>query len=245
MTVRFNVGGIFYELARSTLTLHPNTMLARLVDKVWAQDDPDPNDAHFIDRNGDRFQYVLDYMRDGEVNLPMTVSKKAFLKEMEYYGFDNVDDSSIAIGNVADATCITNAVSEDAYEQIESLEASIKEAQGNIEKWEAWIKATKLAHMLFVRSTGQEKTDDRLTVRLAHRTDQILAFTVWGSYQSKGKDYFEGCLGKYGLTMISVESPGKYPEHLDPTRDPYFDFTLERSNKKQKTEDKKGKTPRV
>ena len=41
-----------------------------------------------IDGNGDRFPYILDYMRDKEVHLPLSVPKAALLRDFEYYGFD-------------------------------------------------------------------------------------------------------------------------------------------------------------
>jgi hypothetical protein len=59
-------------------------------------DDDDDNDNDnssnrilFIDRNSDRFQYILDYMRDDrQVSLPWTVSVSAFRQDLDYFGFD-------------------------------------------------------------------------------------------------------------------------------------------------------------
>jgi len=77
-------------------------MLTRMTDNVWNQDqgnideEDDDNDddgeggvppALFIDRNGERFQYILDFRRDNEVHLPVTVSKATFGKDLEYFGF--------------------------------------------------------------------------------------------------------------------------------------------------------------
>lgn len=49
----------------------------------------------FIERDGERFRYCLDYMRDNKVFLPPTVAKGALLLDLEYYGFENVDTTSI------------------------------------------------------------------------------------------------------------------------------------------------------
>ena len=58
----------------------------------------DPDSTLFIDRNGERFQCVLDYMRDGEVILPgNAVSKESLLREFEYYGFENLPESVIRV----------------------------------------------------------------------------------------------------------------------------------------------------
>jgi BTB/POZ domain len=44
----------------------------------------------FTERNGYRFQYVLDYMRDGSITLdclPNHIHKEALYKDLEYFGF--------------------------------------------------------------------------------------------------------------------------------------------------------------
>lgn len=87
-TIRINVGGQFYEVSRSLIEQHEDTMLARLVSDTWLAD---PDATIFIDRDGERFKYVLDYLRYGKVSLPFTVPREMFLLDMEYYGFSSVD----------------------------------------------------------------------------------------------------------------------------------------------------------
>merc|ERR1711865_1236350 len=41
-----------------------------------------------IERNGGRFQYVLDFMRDGTVTLPPSIPRQQLIKDMEYYAID-------------------------------------------------------------------------------------------------------------------------------------------------------------
>lgn len=70
-TVRFDVGGTVYRVSRSLLDLFPDTMLSRMVSETWQDcsqggDDQKEEPPIFLDRNGDRFQYVLDYMRDDQ-----------------------------------------------------------------------------------------------------------------------------------------------------------------------------------
>ena len=95
-TVTFDVGGSIYRVSRSLLEQFPNTMLARLASKTWqlaAFSDP-----LFIDRNGERFQYCLDYMRDrGKVVLPATIPKESLIQDLVYYGFEDVDQSTITV----------------------------------------------------------------------------------------------------------------------------------------------------
>ena len=67
--------------------------------------DDDTNDGTttdkvlFIDRNGHRFQYVLDYMRDQHVHSTMGVTGASIRKELEYFGFVNVPPDVIDVSN--------------------------------------------------------------------------------------------------------------------------------------------------
>ena len=75
--VKFNVGGSIYEVSRSLLDQFPNTMIARAASTMWNKKTRSKDKPIFIDRNGDRFAYVLDYMRDNidsifiAVNVPL------------------------------------------------------------------------------------------------------------------------------------------------------------------------------
>eukprot|EP00548_Thalassiothrix_antarctica_P011562 CAMPEP_0194156398 /NCGR_PEP_ID=MMETSP0152-20130528/68194_1 /TAXON_ID=1049557 /ORGANISM="Thalassiothrix antarctica, Strain L6-D1" /LENGTH=193 /DNA_ID=CAMNT_0038864045 /DNA_START=188 /DNA_END=769 /DNA_ORIENTATION=- len=74
-------------------------MMARLASDTWSQSDGViSTNALFIERDGERFRYCLDYMRDGGiVHLPPTVPKAALLQDLEYYGFQHVDESKISM----------------------------------------------------------------------------------------------------------------------------------------------------
>ena len=90
--VRFNVGGTKYDVARSLLDQYPDSMLARITSDRWEQGATNPsNDEIFLERNGDRFQYVLDYMRDAKVELPLSIPRGQFIADMEYYGLEHSD----------------------------------------------------------------------------------------------------------------------------------------------------------
>jgi hypothetical protein len=116
--VSLNVGGTLYQVSRSLFEQqHPDTMLARLVSETWQrrhqpdQDDNDDEDtkptkkktkkAIFIERDGARFGLVLDYLRDGSVRLPVTVSKAAFLSDLSYYGVEYNERRIDGVGTVA------------------------------------------------------------------------------------------------------------------------------------------------
>jgi len=103
-TIQFNVGGKVYEVSRSLLSQYPDSVLKRMVSKPWLKIS-NRKEPLFIDRNGERFQYCLDYMRDGSGTLPITVSKKSLLNDMEFYGFENVDPNVFSV-DVSPAACM-------------------------------------------------------------------------------------------------------------------------------------------
>ncbi|CAB9507515.1 BTB/POZ domain-containing protein [Seminavis robusta] len=96
LTVRFNVGGTKYEVSRSLLSQHQDTVLARMASATWQRN---PHIEIFVERDGGRFKFVLDYMRDGQVILPASgqVSKESLLNELMYFGFDTADPSRIKV----------------------------------------------------------------------------------------------------------------------------------------------------
>ena len=91
--VHFNVGGIQYNVPRSLLEMHPNTMLARSASEQWLLS---PDAEVFIKHDGICFGFVLDYLLDdGHVYLPMTIPKPSFMADLVYYGVENIDESTI------------------------------------------------------------------------------------------------------------------------------------------------------
>lgn len=91
--VMFDVGGKQYKVSCSLIDRFPSTILARMTSEVWRGADDDK--PIFIDRDGETFRYCLDYMRDGHVSIPITVSKGALIKDLNYYGFTDIDEGAI------------------------------------------------------------------------------------------------------------------------------------------------------
>ena len=93
--VIFNVGGTRYEESQTLLDQYPESMLAKSASKEWCNSE---EKEVFIERNGRRFQFVLDLMRDGRVILPVTQAKAAILAELEYFNLNfescDIDDSA-------------------------------------------------------------------------------------------------------------------------------------------------------
>ena len=101
---KLNVGGTKYEVSDSLLDQFQDSMLRRITSDTWNDTDvfldPDQNQEIFIERDGARFQFVLDYMRDGKVVIPLSVPRTQLISDMEYYGID-FNESQIIL-NVAD-----------------------------------------------------------------------------------------------------------------------------------------------
>ena len=67
--VKLNVGGVVYLTTRVTLGKYPDSMLGAMFNGSMATG-LDENGCHFIDRDGDLFKYVLNYLRSSRLSLP-------------------------------------------------------------------------------------------------------------------------------------------------------------------------------
>jgi len=92
IVIKFNIGGNRYEVSQSLLQSYPDSMLTKSAAEQWHTN---PNAEIFIDRNGSRFQYVLDYLRDGIVHLPVFVTKASFLIDLQFYAVDVKEDAIV------------------------------------------------------------------------------------------------------------------------------------------------------
>ncbi len=98
-TILFDVGGKIFRVSCSLIDEWPESMLARLVSDT-GHDDDSMEKPIFIDRNGDTFQVVLDFMRYGCIALPRNLPRRIFVREMDYYGI-HVNDDEIVSPNLA------------------------------------------------------------------------------------------------------------------------------------------------
>jgi hypothetical protein len=99
-------------VSHSLIRRYPKSLLAKTAFSPWNRDDND--EEIFIERDGDRFRYVLDYLRDGLVFIPATVAKEAVMLDLNYYGVDYNDE--VVIGA---ETC------NNTYEPTDQLETSL------------------------------------------------------------------------------------------------------------------------
>lgn len=197
-TVTLNVGGTIHQVSRSLIEIYPNTMLGRMIDKVWEKEG---RNSFYIDRDGERFRYVLDYMRDGEIHVPMTVSRNVIQKELEYYGFENVRESTITAESLAEARKIFSSFSENMYEEVDAIDNAINECKDQIYQYEIQKSAIKTAHTLYVRSASSEGSK-YFTVRLTNQTEIKIATTALS--KSDKMSYLKKSLHAYGFVLEKV-----------------------------------------
>lgn len=85
--VYFNVGGIRFATSISTIMKYPDSMLATMIEqeqeKIMIQNKEDL----FIDRDGDVFKYILDYLRnDKAIILPSdNITLNRLLLEVDFF----------------------------------------------------------------------------------------------------------------------------------------------------------------
>ena len=118
--VQFDVGGRLFKTSRSLIDTHEGTMLARLVSDTWQED---PTKPVFIDRDGDMFAQVLNYLRYGSISLPITVSKDMFLRDLDFYGILPVE------GSVKTASEAWAIEVDNRHKEIDTLEAEKKDLE--------------------------------------------------------------------------------------------------------------------
>jgi hypothetical protein len=198
-TVQFDVGGKVFRVARSLIEQHDQTMLARLVSERWQTQCGGKKDGRetkpiFIDRNGDNFGFVLDYLRYGKVNLPCLVPKENFLRDLDYFGVAVVKDD--------------DTVRSDSVARIRALTRTLMEARGEI----AMIYIASSFCKLHIVSQLQSSGSGPIHVQLNRNNAELKSYTGvdWGIVDAtakglgtpgKNKQMFDQYLAHNGLAV--------------------------------------------
>ena len=84
--VGLNIGGRVFLTSRATLARDSDSMLARMFDENLPPSCQDKDGNYVIDRDGDTFRYILNYLRDGCCVFPISHHTRAeLLREADYY----------------------------------------------------------------------------------------------------------------------------------------------------------------
>eukprot|EP00794_Sanderia_malayensis_P010272 gene10271-11327_t len=104
-TVKLNVGGHVYKTSLLTLKSDPDSMLAHMFSGRYSLDKSEDGE-YFIDRDGDCFKYVLNYLRNKDVFVNDEETRLQLLVEAEFYRIDGLID---CIGYGFNGSSILNA----------------------------------------------------------------------------------------------------------------------------------------
>eukprot|EP01083_Nonionella_stella_P152509 488982_1 len=78
--ITLNVGGIKYQTALSTLLRFEDSILCKMFEGKFSLK-PSKDGTYFIDRDGETFKYILNYLRTGQLMIPET-NKKYILSQL-------------------------------------------------------------------------------------------------------------------------------------------------------------------
>ncbi|CAB9528362.1 POZ domain-containing protein KCTD4 [Seminavis robusta] len=189
--VVFNAGGTKYEVARSIIQAYPSTMLAKLVSETWQQP-AKANKEVFIDRDGLQFRYVLSYMRDQKVYLPMGVAKASILQDLAYFGFENVPEDAIGGSCNYEAAVQVQKCKQKYATASSELDKAIKDMQTKKEL----ANLARNAYNHVISSTD-----------LILYAGKSLVLQL-SSGPRRQVDYLNQCLSKGGLKFVSPDTNG-------------------------------------
>lgn len=83
--ISLNVGGKVFTTTSTTLLKDTKSMLYAMFSNRYPTK-KDSNGGHFIDRDGKHFRYILNFLRDGSVDLPEDqATLLQILREAKYY----------------------------------------------------------------------------------------------------------------------------------------------------------------
>ncbi|GFH55505.1 hypothetical protein CTEN210_11981 [Chaetoceros tenuissimus] len=176
-TVKINVGGRRFEVSRALLKAHPNNSILFFLNDEEEEDvssqgyDQDGDAEVSFDRDGDMFQYILQYMKDGKVSLPSTVAVDSFIKEMEHYNLEYDKDN------------IKSETNEDHAEKgdLDSLKESLESMREEEEEAHLVYHSRALARVLyenFIISLAKNHVDESSENRNSLNDKKFYRFTL-------------------------------------------------------------------
>ena len=93
--VKLNVGGRFFQTTVETLTKSSDTRLTyfkTLFSGQWQSEKDPKDDSIFIDRDGDLFEYILQYLRTGKIPIDINhdLLRQDLITEAHFYKLDSL-----------------------------------------------------------------------------------------------------------------------------------------------------------
>ena len=93
--ISLNVGGTLYTTSRSTLSRYPDSMLGAMFGgNLPLENSKDSQGNYFIDRDGELFRYILNFLRVSKLVLPNNFQDiEAFQMEVDFYQIQPLIDA--------------------------------------------------------------------------------------------------------------------------------------------------------
>jgi hypothetical protein len=133
--VKLNVGGSRFETTLSTLTRHPESMLAAMFS--GRHEVPQDEDGYvFIDRDGTHFRAILNFLRTGILNVPPSRKAAEELKcELQYYQlpFDGCSNHESDTDTPIVETVVTEAPHDSDRRQPLDMQAHTAKVQDKLQ----------------------------------------------------------------------------------------------------------------
>ena len=205
--ITFEVSGQIFKVSRSVLDKYPDSMLAN---RAYGATSNDPDSPIFIDGDGERFRYCLDYLRHGRAYLPWTVSKDGILHDLEYYGIENVnadaiDESSASLTAAAQMFKVESEYEKEMGEyeaQIAEIERMKRHAMVAFACFKKFSQTGSLTEITFDPDAPQQSKQVSNVSKKRQNASYDDACSV---FQFFDEEFFNKCLGKYGLYHIRNE----------------------------------------
>jgi hypothetical protein len=91
--IYLDVGGQRFTTTSKTLTQQSNSIFFQtLITEKWNINTNSIDNPIFIDRDGRLFDYILKYLRTGELNIDDKTTRRELLTEAKYYKLQNLED---------------------------------------------------------------------------------------------------------------------------------------------------------
>jgi hypothetical protein len=198
-TVKFDVGGRLYKVSRSSIDRFPSTMLARMISEAWQKD---PEVTLFIDRDSDRFRFCLDYMRADKVWLPLNIPKEAFLDDLDFYGFEDVDPRKIHGGSSYMEAARSLLKCKEEHDNVlrtckENVQVAKTTCKENVIAAETTSKCEDVAYECFLRLSKGQSPEMLFSIQSTPELSISAGVAIFNQAE------FQDHLAQYGLAFVT------------------------------------------
>eukprot|EP01129_Flabellula_baltica_P012236 TRINITY_DN5495_c0_g1_i1.p1 TRINITY_DN5495_c0_g1~~TRINITY_DN5495_c0_g1_i1.p1 ORF type:complete len:258 (+),score=34.00 TRINITY_DN5495_c0_g1_i1:27-800(+) len=137
--IELNVGGTIYATSLDTLTKYPDSMLGVMFTRHLEMAVTDRKGRYFIDRDGQVFGVILNYLRTESLVVPKDMSLRSVVQEASFYGIDLVAGQDEIFGlpdiDVGEHVNLHHMLTQTAHNRwSEYAHQSIRENMGKVVK---------------------------------------------------------------------------------------------------------------